>query len=112
MTTEAEGEPRVADQPALRRKPAAVHEHPGYVRMAVFLFVVTAIEVAWAFLPIRDTIMVPVLMVLIALKAAGVVMWYMHLKFESRVFRLLALGPFIVAVGLILVFFALFGGFA
>ena len=79
--------------------------------MAVFLFVVTAIEVAWALLPIDDTIMVPVLMILIALKAAGVVMWYMHLRFDSRVFRILALGPFVIAVGMILVFFGLFGGF-
>ncbi len=102
----------MADQPATLRKPAAAHTHPRYVRMAVFLFVVTAVEVAWALLKIDDWIMVPVLMVLIALKAAGVVMWYMHLRFDSRVFRILALGPFVIVVGMILVFFGLFGGFS
>ena len=101
--------PREAE---VSRQPATAHRHPRYVTMAVFLLIVTVAEVAWALLPIDDVIMVPFLLVMMALKAIGVAGWYMHLKFDSRVFAYLATGPFLIAIGMIVVLFTLFGGFA
>ena len=111
MSAGTEGE-HTSRGAGVSRQPAPHHKHPPYVTVAVWLLVVTIAEVVWALLPINDLIMVPVLLIMMALKALGVVGWYMHLKSDSRVFTLLASGPFLISVGLIIVLFTLFGGFA
>ena len=111
MSAGAEGE-HTSRGAGVSRQPAPHHKHPPYVTVAVWLLIVTIAEVIWALLPINDLIMVPVLLIMMALKALGVVGWYMHLKSDSRVFTYLASGPFLISVGLIIVLFTLFGGFA
>ncbi len=111
MSAEIEGE-QMPREAGVSRRPAARHKHPPYVVVAVWLFIVTVAEVIWALLPINDVIMVPVLLVMMVLKALGVAGWYMHLKSDSRVFTYLASGPFLISLGMILVLFTLFGGFA
>lgn len=94
-----------------RRRPAVRHRHPNYVLVAIILFVVTAMEVAAAIIWREyDTFVVPILFILMLMKAAGVAGYYMHLRFDSRVFTLLAMGPFLIGIGLTLVFFTFFGG--
>ena len=86
--------------------------HPNYVAVAVILFVITAIEVAVSLTAASDVLIVPALFVLMLMKGAGVAGYYMHLRFDSRVFTLLAAAPFLMGVALVVVFFTLFGGFA
>ncbi len=74
------------------------HAHPNYVGIAIFLFVVTAVEVAVAVASLPDGLTT----------AAGVAGYYMHLRFDSRVFTYLMLGGSAVAVGLILAVAALY----
>ncbi len=88
---------------------AVKHPHPNYVGIAVFLFVVTALEVAIAVVSLPDGLATVTLFVLMFLKAAGVAGYYMHLRFDSRVFTYLVLGGSAVAVGLILAVAALYG---
>jgi cytochrome c oxidase subunit 4 len=83
------------------------HDHPGpaqYVEIAVILAVFTAIEVVlYEGLKrgLAEAVAVPGLIVVTLLKFALVVLWFMHLRFDHKLFRrvfavgvLLALGVF------------------
>ncbi len=72
--------------------PEVHHEegnHPGpaqYVRIAVILFVITIIEVAIYYIEPLQGVLVPMLIVFSLLKFVLVVLWFMHLRFDTRVF--------------------------
>jgi len=88
------------------------HNHPGakeYIGIAVVLTVITAIEVAVFYIPSMRPMMVPVLLTLSALKFALVAMFYMHLKFDHRIFSWLFVTPMIIATFVILALLRLFG---
>lgn len=84
------------------------HTHPGpavYVKIAFVLFLVTALEVAAYELSHRGgtseavigPILIPVLLVLSAIKFALVAMYYMHLKQDHKLFAGLFVFPLIIA---------------
>ena len=79
-----------------------------YVLIGVILTVITAIEVAIFYIPALAGILVPALLVLSATKFVIVVMFYMHLRYDSRIFSRVFFGPmllaFVVVIGLILLF--------
>ena len=90
--------------------------HPGprqYVGVAVVLAIITAIEVAIFYIPAlkRSAIFVPLLLVLSALKFALVVLWFMHLRFDSRLYRRLFIAGLILAISLFLIVLVIFGNF-
>lgn len=65
------------------------HAHPGeaeYVKVGLFLGVITAIEVVIYYFNIPRSAFVTILIALSAVKFAVVVLWFMHLKFDSRIF--------------------------
>ena len=65
------------------------HSHPtprDYWVIALVLAVITAAEVAVAYLDL-DAVVVPALIVMAAAKFFLVVAWFMHLKFESKTYR-------------------------
>ncbi len=68
-------------------------DHPGdwqYIKVAIFLAVLTALEVFTYFESVHqlnDAVLYAVLVVLMVLKFAYVVLWFMHLKFDSRTLR-------------------------
>src|SRR5688572_9587185 len=103
------GHPEVVDHD--RGAEPDVHEpatppHPGqaeYIRIAVILGVVTAVEVAIVYIQFLRPVLVPILLVLGAVKFALVVMFFMHLKFDNRLFTFLFTGPLI---GMILILLA------
>src|SRR2546426_10541510 len=72
---------------------AAVHgdvAHPTeaqYVRVAVILAVLTALEVTVYYISGLKTVLVPILVVLAVTKFSMVALWFMHLRFDSRMFR-------------------------
>lgn len=80
-----------------------------YLRIAAVLVIITLIEVGVFYVPAFQALLVPILLVLSALKFALVVMFYMHLKFDNRFFTFLFGGPlllaFAVVIGLLLLFF-------
>ena len=57
-----------------------------YWAIGAILTVITAVEVAIFYLDAMAPVLVPVLLVLSAAKFAIVVMFFMHLKFDSKVF--------------------------
>src|SRR5436309_14520053 len=69
-----------------------------YLRIAAILLMITLIEVGAFYVPAFQTVLVPVLLVLSAVKFALVVMFYMHLKFDNRFFAFLFGGPLILAL--------------
>ena len=88
------------------------HAHPGareYVGIAVVLTVITAIEVAVFYIPAMKPMLVVTLLTLSALKFGLVAMWYMHLKFDARLFSWLFVVPMIIAALLIIALLRLFG---
>ena len=89
--------------------PSAKHPQVGtYVKIAVILTLITAVEVAVFYVPFLKPLLVPILIVLSAAKFALVVMFYMHLKFDHPVFtRVLWMGV-VTAFGVFLAILALF----
>ena len=91
---------------------AAEHAHPGpreYITIAVILACITAVEVAIYY--VKDPMgaaFIPVLLVLSATKFAMVVMWFMHLKFDSRLFSSIFVGGLLLAAAVLIALIFLF----
>ena len=81
-----------------------------YLRIAAILVIVTLIEVGVFYVPAFQPVLVPVLLVLSALKFVLVVLFYMHLKFDSRLFAFLFSGPLLLALGVMIGLLFLFFG--
>ncbi len=78
---------------------------PNYLAIFIALAVLTAIEVGVTYLPIPR---IPVLIPLAIFKAGLVVLFYMHLKSDSRVFSLIFGVGILMGISLMLAFLALF----
>jgi cytochrome c oxidase subunit 4 len=81
------------------------HAHDGptpwtYLKVAAILCIVTALEVWAYYIPalVSSPWFVPSLLIMAAVKFALVVMYYMHLKYDHRIFRALFSGPLAIAV--------------
>ena len=86
-------------------------EHPTpftYVKVAIALVVITAIEVGVFYLEWLGKGIIPVLAILSGMKFALVIMFYMHLRYDSKLFSVLFLGglslAFLVMLGLLVLF--------
>ncbi|MFN2389594.1 MAG: cytochrome C oxidase subunit IV family protein [Actinomycetota bacterium] len=67
-----------------------VHDHPGpkqYVFIGVVLAIITAIEVAIYYIPALASLIVPLLIAFSVMKFMLVILWFMHLRFDARVFK-------------------------
>lgn len=75
-----------------------------YVKLFVFLVVVTAVEVALSYM-IDDlgALFLPLLLILMAVKFFAVVLFFMHLKFDNRLFGIMFYMGLILAVGVYIV---------
>jgi cytochrome c oxidase subunit IV len=93
-----------------------VHEHPTwkqYKWVALILTLVTVVEVWIYYTPFKDSpLFAPVLLVMSAAKFAIVVAFYMHLKYDHKLFRALFIGPLIIAGGTLTALLFLFHKFA
>ena len=94
---------------------AAVHtkeHHPDarqYMIIALILTVITALEVSVYYIQAFRPMLPPTLIALSAIKFSLVVMYYMHLKFDHRLFTGLFLFGLSMAAFTIIAFLALFG---
>jgi cytochrome c oxidase subunit IV len=79
------------------------HAHPGpaeYIKVALVLGVVTAIEVgAYYVTGLSDVVLSAGLLVMMVIKFSLVGLWFMHLRFDSRLFRRLFLIGIVLALG-------------
>lgn len=90
------GVAHTAAQPA-----EAAHGHPGnlqYVLIGLVLCVLTAAEVAVFYVEALAPALFSILLVLSIAKFVLVVMYYMHLKFDSKVFTAVFVAPFTLAI--------------
>jgi len=90
---------------------AHAHAHPTakkYVGIAIILTIITVIEVAIFYIPTMHPFLPPVLLSLSALKFALVAMFYMHLKFDSRLYSWVFVVPMCFATAIILALLGLF----
>ena len=93
---------------------AAEHKHPTwktYKWVALILFVITVAEVWIYYIPsfVASRAFVPVLLILSAAKFAIVVAFYMHLKYDAKLFRALFVFPLLIGVLVIVSLLFLFG---
>ncbi|MDQ6728293.1 MAG: cytochrome C oxidase subunit IV family protein [Actinomycetota bacterium] len=82
------------------------HDHPGeaqYIMIAAILAAITGAEVAIYYIKALKSILVPALVAFSIIKFVMVVAFFMHLRFDSRLFRRL----FIAGVALALFCFTI-----
>ena len=78
-----------------------------YIKVAVVLSAVTAIEVGAIYIRALTPILIPTLLVLSLAKFSLVVLFFMHLRYDSRVLSVLFVGPLLIAIAIILALIAL-----
>ena len=64
-----------------------MHAHPSqgtYIKVAIFLAIITGVEVFIYYIDAFESFLVPTLIILSAVKFVTVVGYFMHLKFDSR----------------------------
>ena len=93
------------------------HAHPTwstYWKVATILTLITLVEVWVYYIPsfVASRLFVPVLLFMSAVKFAIVVAFYMHLKYDHKLFRALFTGPLIIAIVTMIVLLFLFGHLA
>lgn len=77
-------------------------ERPNYLGIFILLAVFTLIETLTSYLH-QEAIKFPVLVVISAVKAVLVLLYFMHLKFDARIFRYLFMTGCVLAIPLILI---------
>jgi cytochrome c oxidase subunit 4 len=95
----------------------AAHAHPTgatYLKIFVILTLITVIEVWAYYIPalVASPLFNPSLIAMSAAKFVMVVMFYMHLKFDHKLFRVLFAGPMIIAGATITALLFLFKQFS
>jgi cytochrome c oxidase subunit IV len=89
--------------------------HPGprqYVIVAVVLAVVTGMEVGLFYMDfLPSAVVVASLLVLMTIKFALVVLWFMHLRFDSPIYKRLFVAGLALALSVFVIVLVTFGVF-
>ncbi len=104
MDTEYRDTAAATEPRAVAEEPELAH-HPGprqYIVVAIVLAIATAIEVGLYYLNLPHTLLVALLLFFAIIKFSLVVLWFMHLRFDNRIFRRL----FVTGLGLALVVYS------
>ena len=79
------------------------HDHPTdatFIKVAIFLAIVTALETSTYWWPeALHTVAMVTLLVLMTIKFFVILLWFMHLKFDSKLFSLMFYIGLVLAVG-------------
>jgi len=97
-------------------------EHPGdghahgatdgqYILIALILALITAAEVSLSYIDVGP-IFIPALLVMMAVKFVIVVSYFMHLKFDNRIFSFLFYSGLLLALGVYVLALATFEFFS
>ena len=93
-----------------------MHEHPTwkeYKWVALILTLITVVEVWVYYTPFsKSALFVPALLIMSAVKFAIVVLFYMHLKYDHKLFKALFTGPLMIAMATLISLMFLFGKFS
>lgn len=81
----------------------AAHDEPNYVGVFIALAVLTAIEVGITYVPMPRALLVFILLALAFAKAAFVALYFMHLRFDSRLLTIVFVIP--IVLGAFLIYF-------
>ena len=89
-----------------------MHEHPTwkeYKWVALILTLITVVEVWVYYTPFaQHSLFVPALLLMSAVKFAIVVLFYMHLKYDHKLFKALFTGPLMIAMATLISLLFLF----
>ncbi|MSQ21729.1 MAG: cytochrome C oxidase subunit IV [Dehalococcoidia bacterium] len=94
--------------------PTSERAHPTparYTAIALILAVITVVEVAIVYTKFLQPVLIPLLLVLSATKFAMVAMFFMHLRFDNRLFSVMFVGGLLLALAVIIALMTLFGVF-
>ncbi|MCY3850604.1 MAG: cytochrome C oxidase subunit IV family protein [Acidimicrobiaceae bacterium] len=96
--------PKEATVPEDGAREHSEHEHPSdwdYVKIALILAVITAVEVFTYFESVYDwgSLLIPSLLIMMVVKFWLVATWFMHLKFDNPIFSKMFVGGLLLAVG-------------
>ena len=96
-----------APQQRAAREPA--HPTPlTYIKVATILAVITIVEVGIFYIDALEPAFLPIFLILSATKFVIVILFYMHLKFDDRLFSRLFVGGLLLAAAVIVTLLALF----
>ena len=88
------------------------HPTPGtYFKVAMVLSAITAIEIGIFYLEFLSYGIIPILVLLSGAKFILVCMYYMHLKFDDRIFSTMFVAGLVTAAGVTLALMTLFSFF-
>ena len=93
--------PQAGTHPAPGSGSGHVARHPSpkeYVRIAVILAIITAAEVAIYYISALESVLVPLLLLFAVVKFVMVALWFMHLRFDSKLFRRLFVTGIVFAI--------------
>jgi cytochrome c oxidase subunit 4 len=94
----------------VRRPARGAHPTPmDYVKVGLALAVVTLVEVGVYYVDALRDYLAAILIVLSALKFSLVVLWFMHLRFDSRIFSTMFVGGLALALAVFAVVLATLG---
>jgi len=80
-----------------------------YVRIAIVLTILTVLEVATYYVNIPFAVLVPLLLVLAGMKFGLVVAYYMHLRYDSKLFSGFFFFGLTIEILLLIALMVLFG---
>ena len=82
-----------------------------YKWVALILTIITIVEVWVYYIPafVASRLFVPSLLIMSAIKFAIVVLFYMHLRYDHKLFKVLFTGPLIIAITSVIALMFLFG---
>jgi cytochrome c oxidase subunit IV len=83
-----------------------------YIRVAVVLGILTAIEIGALYVPgLPNHLLVTLLLVFSVFKFGLVVAFFMHLRYDNKLLTALFVGPLLIAMLIILALMALFSAY-
>ena len=85
-------------QTAMAHGAEAGMSNAGYIRIAAILAAITGLEVSTVYVDFGP-LFLPALLIMMAIKFIMVVSYFMHLKFENRLFSFIFYSGLVLAVG-------------
>ena len=79
----------------------------GYIRIAVILAAITGLEVSTYYVDF-GVLFLPALLIMMVIKFVMVVSYFMHLKFDNKIFSFLFYAGLVLAIGVYAAFLATF----
>ncbi len=84
------------------------HSPRFYVMVGVILAIITIAEVAVTLVGLPHELVIPLLMIMMIIKGAGVIMFFMHLRGDAGILQFVFIVPFVFATIMVLMFMVLF----